>query len=152
MATAPWSPFSLSSVLNWICWTPPPEQNSWVRHWFCNKTTYVRIRFWTGNDRRQDQCLFCLEFCLRFNWNGNYSISIKGHRVFSCIPHSDQATDLMRLDRRWDPASLLLKGHRRALSPAERRPKREEDKLPLSSTEVKNEWMYISTPFHAFTT
>jgi hypothetical protein len=28
------SPFSLSSVLNWICWTPPPpEQNSWVRHW-----------------------------------------------------------------------------------------------------------------------
>jgi len=20
------------SVLNWICWTPPPEQNSWVRH------------------------------------------------------------------------------------------------------------------------
>ena len=19
--------------LNWICWTPPPEQNSWVRHW-----------------------------------------------------------------------------------------------------------------------
>jgi len=20
------------SVLNWICWTPSPEQNSWVRH------------------------------------------------------------------------------------------------------------------------
>jgi len=20
-------------VLNWICWTPPPEQNSWVGHW-----------------------------------------------------------------------------------------------------------------------
>jgi hypothetical protein len=31
-ATAPTSPFSLSSVLNWICWTLP-EQNSWVRHW-----------------------------------------------------------------------------------------------------------------------
>jgi len=34
-ATAPRSPFSLSSVLNWInwiCWNPP-EQNSWVRHW-----------------------------------------------------------------------------------------------------------------------
>ena len=28
------SVFSLSSVLNWICWTPSPhEQNSWVRHW-----------------------------------------------------------------------------------------------------------------------
>ena len=21
------------SVLNWICWTPPPEQNFWIRHW-----------------------------------------------------------------------------------------------------------------------
>ena len=30
-ATAPRSPFSLSSVLIWICWTPP-QQNSWVRH------------------------------------------------------------------------------------------------------------------------
>jgi len=29
--TAPRSPFS---VLNWICLAPPPEQNSWVRHWF----------------------------------------------------------------------------------------------------------------------
>jgi len=27
----PQDPRSLSSVLNWICWTPP-EQNSWVRH------------------------------------------------------------------------------------------------------------------------
>jgi hypothetical protein len=26
------SPFSLPSVLNWICWTPL-EKNSWVRHW-----------------------------------------------------------------------------------------------------------------------
>ena len=25
-ATAPRSPFSLSSVLNWICWTPPPTK------------------------------------------------------------------------------------------------------------------------------
>jgi hypothetical protein len=23
----------MSSVVNWICWTPPPKQNSWVRHW-----------------------------------------------------------------------------------------------------------------------
>jgi len=21
------------SVLNWICWTPPPRKKSWVRHW-----------------------------------------------------------------------------------------------------------------------
>ena len=26
-ATTPRSPFSLSSVLNWICWTPPPPPN-----------------------------------------------------------------------------------------------------------------------------
>jgi len=31
-ATAPRSPFSLSSVLNWIYWTPPSKQNSLVRH------------------------------------------------------------------------------------------------------------------------
>jgi len=29
----PRSPFSLSSVLNWICWAPR-EQNFWVRHRF----------------------------------------------------------------------------------------------------------------------
>jgi len=34
-ATAPRSPFCLSFVVNWICWTPP-EQNSWVRH--CSDT------------------------------------------------------------------------------------------------------------------
>ena len=36
---APISPFSLSSVLNWICWTPP-EKNSWVRH--CQWSTLWR--------------------------------------------------------------------------------------------------------------
>jgi hypothetical protein len=25
---------SVLSVLNRICWTPPNDQNSWVRHWF----------------------------------------------------------------------------------------------------------------------
>jgi len=25
---------SVLSVLNWISWTPSPEQNSWVLHWF----------------------------------------------------------------------------------------------------------------------
>jgi hypothetical protein len=28
----PRSPFSMSSTINWICWTPPPDQNSWIRH------------------------------------------------------------------------------------------------------------------------
>jgi hypothetical protein len=31
-ATAPRSPFSMPSVLNWICWTPP-EKISWVCRW-----------------------------------------------------------------------------------------------------------------------
>jgi len=55
---------------------------------FCNKTTYIILQFWTGNDRRQDQCLFFLELRLHFNRTGNYSISIIGHRVFSCIPRN----------------------------------------------------------------
>ena len=35
-------------VLNWICWTPSPEQNSWVRHWphhaslWCGDSWYHR--------------------------------------------------------------------------------------------------------------
>ena len=39
-ATDPRSPFSLSSVLNWICW-PPPEKNSWVRH--CKEGKYLTV-------------------------------------------------------------------------------------------------------------
>jgi len=33
------------SVLNWICWTPPPhEKNSWVRHWL--EVSNLPLRFW----------------------------------------------------------------------------------------------------------
>jgi len=42
-ATTPRSPFSLSSVLKWICWTPH-EQNSWVRH--CMGLYNVYIKSW----------------------------------------------------------------------------------------------------------
>jgi hypothetical protein len=38
----PRSPFSLSSVLTWICWTPPPKKNSWVRHW-CRLTFCLHV-------------------------------------------------------------------------------------------------------------
>ena len=41
-ATAPRSPFSLSSVLNWIFWTPPPKKNSWLRHWLGPRQTPAR--------------------------------------------------------------------------------------------------------------
>ena len=41
----PRSPFSLSSVLNWICWTPPPKKNSWVRHWLsCTQTAGSNVK------------------------------------------------------------------------------------------------------------
>jgi hypothetical protein len=30
-ATAPRCPFSLPSIIKWICWTPP-KKNSWARH------------------------------------------------------------------------------------------------------------------------
>ena len=39
----PRSPFFLSSVLKWICWTtPPPEKNSWVRH--CSELNLSRYK------------------------------------------------------------------------------------------------------------
>ena len=43
--TAPRSPFSLSSVLSWICWTlPPPEQNSWLRHCvYCHSVNWRSV-------------------------------------------------------------------------------------------------------------
>ena len=44
------------SVLNWICWTPPPsrEQNSWVRHWIRPRVLgtliYEEVRLEIGED------------------------------------------------------------------------------------------------------
>ena len=39
----PQIPFCLSSVLNWICWTPP-EQNSWIRHWCGSILNFKYVR------------------------------------------------------------------------------------------------------------
>ena len=45
------SPFSLSSVLNWICWTPPPpEKNSRVRHWCWNLAQRAVAGLFFGHD------------------------------------------------------------------------------------------------------
>ena len=41
---------SVISVLNWICWTPPCEKNSWVRH--CNRIN-LRDTGWEGVNRIQ---------------------------------------------------------------------------------------------------
>ena len=49
---SPRSPFSLSSVLNWICCTPPPEQNSRVRRCWGGGCEHTRRR-WSENNRRE---------------------------------------------------------------------------------------------------
>jgi hypothetical protein len=36
-------PIPVLSVLNWICWTPPPKQNSWVRH--CHDVRWFSTRW-----------------------------------------------------------------------------------------------------------
>ena len=57
-ATASRSLFSLSSVLNWICWTPPPpEKNSWVRHWRLEQRA---SKNYTVQDQKNAQCCYIL--------------------------------------------------------------------------------------------
>ena len=55
-ATAPRSPFSLSSVLNWICWTPPPNKipgyATGASYRFIASCYYVRITYCQGSNSR----------------------------------------------------------------------------------------------------
>jgi hypothetical protein len=60
-----------------------------------------------------------------------------GTRFFSS-PH--------RPDRLWGPLSLLSNGCRGDLSPGVKRPGRQADHWPSTSAEVKNTWVYTSTP------
>jgi hypothetical protein len=54
-----------------------------------------------------------------------------------------------RPDRLWGPPNLLSDEYRRALSPGVKRPGREADHSPTNA-EVKNMWIYTSTPPYAF--
>jgi hypothetical protein len=58
-------------------------------------------------------------------------------------------TSPCRPDRLWRPPNLLYNGYRE-LFPGVRRLGREADHSPPTSVEVKNMWIYISTPPHAF--
>jgi hypothetical protein len=81
-ATAPISRFSLSSVLNWICWTPPPpEQNSWVRHCNVDRTrTYVTVQ----TDRRFCHCcpeLLVLYLCGIIIWTLHWFTELRNESI-----------------------------------------------------------------------
>jgi hypothetical protein len=53
-------------------------------------------------------------------------------------------------DRLWDPLSLLSKGYQGFFLLGVKRPRREADHSPPSSTEVKNAWSYTSNPPYVF--
>jgi hypothetical protein len=69
-ATAPRSPFSLSSVLNWICWTPSPRKKFLVTP-LVNSAIIATIQFtWPHNtinaDRAHNSGLY---FYITEQWN-----------------------------------------------------------------------------------
>jgi len=60
------------SVLNWICWTPPPRNNSWVRHWLRE----VRLLFIIWYEKYIVFSVIHLVIELYFVWTrSNYSSS-----------------------------------------------------------------------------
>jgi len=54
-----------------------------------------------------------------------------------------------RPDRLWSPPILIFKGYRGFVLGV-KRPGREADHSPPSSSEVKNGWNYVSTPQYVF--
>jgi hypothetical protein len=52
----------------------------------------------------------------------------------------------LRPGRLWGPSSLLSNVYRETLYPGVKRPGREDDHSPPTSTEVKKMWIYTSTP------
>ena len=60
------------SVLNWICWTPPHEQNPWVRHchFWSGKTTQVSSKD-LGRTLRKPLAAFRVRFITIFRPDGN---------------------------------------------------------------------------------
>jgi len=46
-ATAPRSPFSLSSVLNWICWPPPPHPPNKIPGYATARARFLHLEFIT---------------------------------------------------------------------------------------------------------
>jgi hypothetical protein len=62
---------------------------------------------------------------------------------FRCL---DFFSSLQQPDRLWGPPNLLSNWHRGLLPQGVKRPGREADRTPPPSAEVKNAWIYTSTP------
>jgi hypothetical protein len=56
----------------------------------------------------------------------------------------------LRPDRLWGPPHLLSNGTGRLFPPGLKRPGCEADHSPLASAEVKQMWIYTSTPLYTF--
>ena len=76
---------SVPSVRNWISWTPPPEQNSWVRHW------------WSGN-------LVCvLDYC---TWKTDVNCRTRDCRCRGTWTPYHRTNVYSRCKHHWRSASL----------------------------------------------
>jgi hypothetical protein len=53
-------------------------------------------------------------------------------------------------DRLWGPPILLPRGYRGLFSPEVKLPGREADHIPPAGADVKNKWVYTSTPPYVF--
>ena len=91
----------LSSVLNWIYWTPPPEKNSWVRH--CIYLDPLRSKiFATDTDTKQAvRVLYFIQYSnmrIQVFWCMTMCCWVSGYRCFKrlwCL-HLQESNTLLR--------------------------------------------------------
>ena len=86
---------SVLCLLNWICWTPPPEQTSWVHHWFHSSKLY-NIQCTGQNNWKyyQVKCSTKLLYSHYFKWKPSW---IPSHKLVHVI-HQALALDFAHTD------------------------------------------------------
>ena len=63
---APRSPFSLFSVLNWICWTPPPKKNpGYATDFLCRTSSFPSLWHSSGDFARLLLTVWIILWCNR---------------------------------------------------------------------------------------